>query len=125
MSITHSQDKPSSNYSGQNAEQLALDHLQQQGLTLLERNYRCRGGEIDLIMQEAKSLVFVEVRYRVNDAFGSALESVNRPKQQRLRLAANHYLSTHPAAARQPARFDVVGISGKRCRIDWVRNAFD
>ena len=111
---------------GNAAENLALEHLQSQGLELLTRNYRCRQGEIDLIMQDHSGLVFVEVRYRAGNSHGGALQSVDFRKQSKIILAALHYLQHHPA----PARFDVIGVSGDLsgkgdlARIDWIRNAF-
>lgn len=108
---------------GQNAEELAMRHLQRQGLKLLTTNYRCKRGEIDLIMQDSGTLVFIEVRYRKSDAFGSAVESVTSVKQNKLIAAARHYLQAYQS---NPAcRFDVVGISGQsRPRIEWIKDAF-
>ena len=109
---------------GKNAEDRARRHLEQQGMRLLESNYRCRLGEIDLIMQDGEALVFIEVRYRKSAAFGSALESVTHQKQRRLLATANHYLQQHRPAA--PCRFDVVGISGPGsvAHIEWIKDAF-
>ncbi|MBF0255452.1 MAG: YraN family protein [Gammaproteobacteria bacterium] len=109
---------------GDQAEEQALSFLQAKGLRLLERNYSCRQGEIDLIMQHGDCLVFVEVRYRRNSSFGSPLESVDSHKQARLRHSAQHYLQRHPWLLARPCRFDVVGISGDQGRIDWLENAF-
>jgi putative endonuclease len=77
---------------GQQAEQQAAEFLTQQGLTPLQRNYRCRSGEIDLIMRGREGLVFVEVRFRRHMSFGGAAASVDRNKQQKLLRAAQHYL---------------------------------
>ncbi|MCF6280914.1 MAG: YraN family protein [Candidatus Polarisedimenticolaceae bacterium] len=108
---------------GDGAENLACDYLQQQGLRLIERNYHTRRGEIDLIMQHDKTLIFVEVRLRGSDHFGSAAESVTSRKQGRIIAAAQHYLQQQPSAL--ACRFDVVAISGKTDRsIDWIPNAF-
>jgi putative endonuclease len=109
---------------GQQAEDLALAHLQKQGLKLLARNYRCKGGEIDLIMQDGKTLVFVEVRYRKSARFGGALESVTAIKQARLIHCASHYLARH--GLNTPARFDVVALEpgGEMLRVQWIRDAF-
>jgi len=106
---------------GKEAEDLARRFLDQQGLSFIECNYRCRAGEIDLIMQDKKSLVFVEVRYRSRTDFGDALESVNQAKQQRLIHAADHYLQSHHKDV--ACRFDVVGISGDKKPV-WIQNAF-
>ena len=79
---------------GQQAENAAAQWLQQQGLSLLQRNYRCRQGEIDLIMQDNDDLVFVEVRWRKHHSHGGALASVDYHKQKRLILAARHFLGS-------------------------------
>ena len=111
---------------GQTAEDLACDYLQQQGLQLLERNYRCRQGEIDLIMRHDSYLVFIEVRYRRNTNICSGAESVDRRKQQKLIITATHYLQQHDRAAQLPSRFDVVSMSLDKnaATIDWIQNAF-
>lgn len=109
---------------GQKAENQALDFLQQQGLRLLERNYRCRGGEIDLIMQAGKTLVFVEVRQRHSARFGSALESVDGKKRAKLLHSAQHYLMCHPKWRHESCRFDVVAIEGEAGKIHWIQHAF-
>ena len=110
---------------GASGETLALRHLEQTGLRLVERNYRCRGGEIDLVMLDGDSLVFVEVRYRSSTRFGRAEETVTATKQGRLVTAASHYLQRH--AVTRPARFDVVAIhpaSGREHAVEWIRDAF-
>lgn len=93
---------------GAEAEQIACAYLQNQGLTLVDRNFHSRRGEIDLIMQDKNRLVFIEVRARRNVYFGSAAESVTSPKQQRIIAAAQLYLQQHNI--NQPCRFDVVTI---------------
>jgi putative endonuclease len=108
--------------SGTEAELAAQDYLQRQGLNPVTRNHRCRGGEIDLVMRDADTLVFVEVRLRRNPNFGGALASVDQRKQQRLGLAAQHYLQTH--AWNGACRFDVIGIDAQG-HCDWIKNAFD
>lgn len=107
---------------GDAAEELACQHLQRQGLTLIERNYRCRHGEIDLVMRDKESTVFVEVRYRNNSSFGGSAVSVDGRKQTKLIAAASHYLQHHPALAQRPARFDVVAIAPGA--LEWIRDAF-
>jgi len=107
---------------GRDAEQRACVFLEGQGLCLLESNYRCRAGEIDLIMRDGKSLVFVEVRMRRHPGFGGALISVDRGKRARLIACAQHYLQT--SRSTRAARFDVIAIEAGE-RLDWVRNAFD
>lgn len=98
---------------GQESERLAEQFLLQQGLTLVTRNYRCKAGEIDLIMQDREHLVFVEVRFRNNRRYGSASESVTHFKQQKLIRAAEFYLqSRYTRRQLPPCRFDVVAIDG-------------
>ncbi|HEY6510896.1 MAG TPA: YraN family protein [Burkholderiaceae bacterium] len=113
---------------GDRAESLALEHLQRHGLALVCRNYRvargprARGGEIDLILRERDgTVVFVEVRSRADSTFGGALASVTARKQQRLVLAARHYLAG--LARLPPCRFDVVAFDG--ADVQWVRGAFE
>jgi len=106
---------------GAHYEDLALQFLLQQGLKLIERNYRCHSGELDLLMQEKGALIIVEVRYRKNNRYGSALESVTKTKQARIIAATKHYIMTHKI--NQPIRFDVVAITGNTLP-DWVKNAF-
>lgn len=111
---------------GQEEELHACRYLQAQGLQLRERNYRCRHGEIDLIMDDGDSVVFVEVRYRGHRAYASGAESVDRRKQMKLTAAAAHYLQHHREAARRPARFDVIALApgaGEHA-LDWIKNAF-
>jgi putative endonuclease len=104
------------------AEDRALRLLLAAGLALVGRNFRCRVGEIDLIMRDGPALVFVEVRYRADGRHGSAAETVSVPKQRRFAAAARRYLQQHPAAARGPCRFDVVAMTGER--IEWLKGAF-
>ena len=108
---------------GLQGEDLALQHLREQGLTLLERNYRSRWGEIDLIMQDAAALVFVEVRLRAESHYGSAAESIGARKRQRLTRTAEHYLQ-HQRDGR--ARFDVIAITTRDNdnHIEWIKDAF-
>jgi len=108
---------------GEQAEVLAAAYLERQGLRILERNYRVRGGEIDLICADRGCLVFVEVRLRTSRRFGGAAASITTAKQRRLILAARHYLA---GRREQPCRFDAVLLSGLAdTDIEWIRNAFD
>jgi putative endonuclease len=107
--------------SGAAAEDRAAEYLQRQGLKLVARNYRCRAGEIDLILRDGNSLVFVEVRSRASTAFGGAAASITPAKQAKLIRAAEHYLLQHPNPA--PCRFDAVLIDGNN--LQWLRNAFE
>ena len=112
---------------GARYEELALDHLRGAGLTLIECNYTCRYGEIDLVMRERETVVFVEVRYRRSNAFGGGIDSVNAAKRAKLVRAARAFLAGHPRLADSTCRFDVVAI-GDEARapsIDWRRNAFE
>lgn len=108
------------------AERRAAEYLERAGLTLIERNYRSAFGEIDLIMQERSTVVFVEVRYRGRADYGSAAESVDRRKQARLRATAEHFLQHDRRASNRPCRFDIVAIapSADGDRIEWLRDAF-
>ncbi|NLR76360.1 YraN family protein [Leeia sp. IMCC25680] len=104
---------------GAKAEAEAANWLQKQGLQLLARNYRCRYGEIDLIMRDGHTLVFVEVRARSSSRFGGAAASVGPRKQQKLWLTAQHYLASQPQT---PAcRFDVLALEGTHWH--WVKDA--
>lgn len=111
---------------GQRAEQLACAHLESAGLVLIDRNYRCARGELDLIMQHRATLVFVEVRYRRQTRYGSGAESVGPRKRARLIATAEHYLQRNPRRAAQPARFDVVAIrlQDGGPDFDWIQDAF-
>jgi putative endonuclease len=107
---------------GQSAEAVAQSYLQGQGLRPVARNWRCRFGEIDLIMQDGETLVFVEVRLRNRSDFGGALASVTPAKQHRLLAAARLYLGQMTTLP--PCRFDVVAIDARQQPV-WLRNAFD
>lgn len=109
---------------GENAENQACEFLQAQGLTLITRNFRCPHGEIDLIMQDGKTRVIVEVRYRKNAKFGNALESVTKTKQNKLIATTQIYLETLQTQELLPIRFDVIGILGNG-QLEWVKNAFE
>lgn len=106
---------------GEAAESLAACFLAAQGLAIVGRNYRCRGGEIDIIARDGRTLVFVEVRLRRNRAFGGAAESITATKRRRLRLAAEHYLARLPAEP--PCRFDALLLDELAIeRIEWLRS---
>ncbi len=111
---------------GQQAERFARRYLIKQGLSWLTSNYRTHTGEIDLIMQSAHGvLVFVEVRQRVSSAFGGALASVTRRKQEKLIKAASYYLMAHPNQGHQGIRFDVLALDGNPPRVTWIKQAFE
>ncbi|MFS0828612.1 YraN family protein [Pseudomonas phoenicis] len=113
---------------GQAAESHALHWLQGQGLQLVARNWRCRGGELDLVMLDADTVVFVEVRYRLHASHGGALASIDSRKQRKLALAANLFLQQESRWATYPCRFDVVAMQGSGHAgqpLQWLKNAFD
>ncbi len=109
------------------AEEIALTHLLEYGLTVRTRNYRCKLGEIDLIMLDGETLVFVEVRFRSNPGFGDGAESIDRRKRRRIIAAAQHYLLRHTTPEQYPCRFDVVSLSTRKGQpmVDWIQNAFE
>ena len=109
------------NAAGTRAEELCAELLRRAGLRVVERNWRCRLGEIDLIAEEGATTVFAEVRMRSAGSFGGAAESVTAAKRSRLLAAARLYLARRPAA---PCRFDVFLIDGAAGRVEWIRDAF-
>jgi putative endonuclease len=117
---------------GRAAEDLALRYLERAGLGLLTRNYRCRAGELDLVMFQHEphpTLVLVEVRSRSRREFGSAAATIGWAKQRRISLAARHLLLARRELRRLPARFDVIAIDppgepGAQPVVTWIRNAF-
>jgi len=111
---------------GSVGEDRALDHLRGHGLQLIARNYRCRRGEIDLVMLDGVTLALIEVRYRSRNDFGGAAASVTPSKQRRLILAAEHLVGMHAQLRQYAARFDVVALDGEKDapKIEWIRNAF-
>lgn len=113
------------------AEQLACDWLRQQGLRLVERNYRVPQGEIDLVMLDGITLVFVEVRYRSSSKWIDPLATLQPHKQRKLFVAADLYLQTHRQFASSRCRFDVVAVRGTGqggqggSELEWVKDAFN
>jgi len=107
---------------GAAAEELAAVFLESQGLRIVERNYRCRFGEIDLVARSGAVLVFVEVRARQSEAFGGAAGSITAAKRRRLVAAARHYLAKHSVS--RACRFDVVLLRGREQEIEWLSDAF-
>ena len=104
---------------GRAAEERALQFLQQQGCLLRERNWHCRHGEIDLIMQHGETLLFVEVKFRRSNAFGGAAYSITPAKLQKLQRTAEHYLQQHPHGG--ACRIDAVLIEGSEPP-QWIQN---
>lgn len=114
--------RPARSTAGQQAEALAAEFLQTQGLSILARNWQVRGGEIDLICRHGRMLVFVEVRLRQCKDFGGAAASITTGKQRRIILAARHYLAGKNL---QPCRFDVVLLERLDVRhLQWLQDAF-
>ena len=107
---------------GENAEKIACEFLVSKGLKLVEKNFRVKGGEIDLIMLEKKVLVFVEVRLRSKNNFGGAAASVDFKKQRRIILAAKSYLMKLQNIPE--CRFDCVVFEGDSAPV-WIKGAFD
>lgn len=108
--------------SGTAAEDEALKQLQAAGLQLVARNVWSRGGEIDLVMRDGPTLVFVEVRYRSGDSHGDGIDSVSASKQKKLIAAARQFLADRPQERLRPTRFDVVSLGSGGFR--WIRGAF-
>lgn len=123
MSSTNSRQR------GQQYEQQALAFLEQAGLELVSKNWSCRLGEIDLIMRDQKTLVFVEVRFRKNQQFGGALESIDQHKQNKLNVTAETFLQQNSNWNDYNCRFDVVLVEATQTphihEINWIKDAFD
>ncbi len=110
---------------GDSGERRAESFLGKHGLRTIERNWHCRQGEIDLVMSDGETLVFVEVRLRTPRGFADGAASVDVHKQRKLAQAASMFLATHVQWQECPCRFDVVGIEGDTGEIGWIRNAFE
>ncbi len=113
---------------GREAEAYALRHLQQHGLQLIAQNWLCKRGELDLVMLDGDTVVFVEVRYRRHSAWGGALESVDFRKQEKLILAAQLFLQKESRWADAACRFDVVAVEGNAnssSPLNWIKHAFE
>ncbi len=115
------------NNAGLEAEKLAATFLANHGLKLVTQNYHCRFGEIDLIMTDAKTLVFIEVKLRSSSQFGGAAASITPQKQQKMILTAQYYLQQHVKNQNQIAcRFDAILMNKADLNsIEWIRNAFE
>ena len=111
---------------GNQTEEAAQRWLTAQGMTTVARNFQCRTGEIDLIMLERGTLVFVEVRYRKSSAFGAGAETVNWHKQKKLLRTAEYFLMANARFRHYPCRFDVLSLEGQLTRLtyNWIKNAF-
>ena len=117
---------PAGRHRGPAGEDLAGRFLLRQGLTLLQRGYRCRLGELDWVCRDEDTLVIVEVRARAANAWVDAVASVSQAKQKRIVLATRHLLMTHPHWAALAVRFDVIGLTHRHSEVDieWIKNAF-
>ena len=111
---------------GEKGEELAAAYLTEAGYRIIERNYRCVFGEIDIVAEEGNTLVFVEVKSRRSESYGDPQLAVGHQKQKKISKIALHYLSAKNLRHR-PARFDVVAVKllSEGCRIDLIRNAFE
>lgn len=111
---------------GNTSEDIALDYLIQHGYRLITRNYRCKAGEIDLILQKDDILVFAEVRSRTGTQYGEPSESVNRKKQDKIRKTAKYYLYCNPYLEKYYCRFDVLSIVWQdgKATVEWIPDAF-
>lgn len=112
---------------GSQAEALACRYLEAQGMRLMMRNFRCKCGEIDLVMQQENTIIFVEVRNRKNACYGSAAESVTLRKQRKLTNAAQFFIQRYDPALKYSYRFDVIAIQGEpgnNPHIQWINSAF-
>ncbi len=108
---------------GTHKEMDALHYLEKSGYDILERNFYMRGGEADLVATEKDTLCFIEVKYRKDDSFGTALEAVTVSKRKKLIKTARFYLLKHPEYANMNIRFDVIAITGSE--ISLIKGAFD
>lgn len=115
------------NQIGKDGELKACRYLQAKGLKLLQQNYYCPLGEIDLIMQDSTDIIFVEVRFRSSKDFGSAIETITKSKINKLVKSATHFLQKKNWLHKINSRFDIIAInvSGTKHEIDWIKNAFN
>jgi len=118
---------PTSQSKGKASEGFAQQYLTQQGLLFIDKNFHCRKGEIDLIMKDGDTLVFIEVKYRKNNNFGGAISAVSQSKQQKIKHCVAFFL--HKANLNEyntPCRFDVIALEGdiNQPQVTWLKNAF-
>lgn len=112
---------------GQWAEQYASQYVEQLGFNIVQRNYHCRGGELDLIINKDKLLVFIEVKARSSQEYGSAVEMLTPNKQKRMMKAITHFLHHFPQYDHYDYRFDLFAIqihSSHNIAVEWIENAF-
>ncbi|WP_256663410.1 YraN family protein [Pseudomonas sp. C27(2019)] len=113
---------------GKSVERYALQHLREAGLSTLAQNWSCRFGEIDLIMLEQDTVVFVEVRYRKNNYFGGALDSIDQLKRDKLIKTTEYFFNENPQWLEHPCRFDVITAHPSHAQtftLDWIQDAFE
>lgn len=113
---------------GKAAEQHALNYLKAAGLSLIAENWSCRFGEIDLIMLEHNTVVFVEVRYRKNAHFGGAIDSIDHNKRDKLVITAEYFLNEYPQWLEHSCRFDVITARPSKTQafnLEWIQDAFE
>lgn len=104
-------------------EKYCAAYLKSMGYEIVQMNYRCRAGEIDIIAKDGRYLVFIEVKYRKSNASGNPIEAVSFSKQKTISFVAAFYLSTHHAKGDTPVRFDVIAILGDKIKV--IKNAFE
>ncbi|GJM06011.1 MAG: UPF0102 protein [marine bacterium B5-7] len=116
----------SANHTGKIAEDIAAQYLNKQGLKLLDRNFHCRFGEIDLIGLDEETLTFIEVRYRKNEQFLAVVETIDQHKCRKIITSSEYYLYSHKHYRTHQCRYDVIAISGglNKPVIEWIKNAF-
>ncbi|MDP0587939.1 MAG: YraN family protein [Candidatus Endonucleobacter bathymodioli] len=116
------------NHQGEKAEKSALHYLKKQGLKLLNKNFACPYGELDLVMLDSDILTFIEVRFRSKSSFGSSAESITPSKIQKIRMTSNIFLQHNSQHKRRLCRFDAVTIThdddSKQNRLEWTKGAF-
>lgn len=117
--------RPATSPKGRAGEDEAARFLEGKGLSIVARNVRAGGGELDLVAADGRRVVFVEVKWRRDASRGAPAEAVTPLKRRRLLSAARAWLAENPAAAAREVRFDVVAIEGASGTIDWIRGAFD
>ena len=115
--------KMNTRQAGTDKERFAAEYLKQQGMHILEQNFRARQGEIDLIGSHEGYLVFVEVKYRSSKTKGTALDAVDIRKQRQICKVADYYRMLHKVSLNTPIRYDVVAVQGEN-EIQWLKNAF-
>ena len=118
---------PTSHSIGKVTEEFAKQYLVQQGLVFIDNNVHCRQGEIDLVMQEGQTFVFVEVKYRKNNHFGGAISAVSQAKQHKIKHCVAFFLhKTNLNEYNTPCRFDVIALDGdiNQPQVTWLKNAF-